>query len=84
MRLRSAAVCAVACVLAAAVIPAQEREDRTLLSNEQMLAIVNEASGERAMHHRHAFTQPGQQFLRLIGNVECRRHFLDVVTNTVE
>ena len=51
MRLRSAAVCAVACVLAAAVIPAQEREDRTLLSNEQMLAIVNEASGERAMHH---------------------------------
>ncbi len=51
MRVRSAAVCAVACVLAAAVIPAQEREDRTLLSNEQMLAIVNEASGERAMHH---------------------------------
>ena len=30
---------------------AQEREDRTLLSNEQMNAIINEASGERAMHH---------------------------------
>jgi len=30
---------------------AQEREDRTLLSHEQMRAIVNEASGERAMHH---------------------------------
>ena len=30
---------------------AQEREDRTLLSHEQMRAIVNEASGDRAMHH---------------------------------
>lgn len=30
---------------------AQEREDRTLLSSEQMRAIINEASGERAMHH---------------------------------
>ncbi len=30
---------------------AQEKEDRTLLSHEQMRAIINEASGERAMHH---------------------------------
>ena len=30
---------------------AQEREDRTLLSHEQMRAIISEASGERAMHH---------------------------------
>src|SRR5687768_15113299 len=30
---------------------AQEREDRTLLTQEQMTAIINEASGERAMHH---------------------------------
>jgi len=37
--------------LAAGVLVAQEREDRTLLSHEQMTAIVNEASGERAMHH---------------------------------
>src|SRR5438552_13609599 len=39
--------------LAALVIGsrAQEREDRTLLSTAQMLAIINEASGERAMHH---------------------------------
>ncbi|MCI0708341.1 MAG: M28 family peptidase [Ignavibacteriae bacterium] len=29
----------------------QEAEDRTLLSHEQMRAIINEASGERAMHH---------------------------------
>src|SRR3954454_5167440 len=29
----------------------QEREDRTLLSHDQMRAIVSEASGERAMHH---------------------------------
>jgi hypothetical protein len=40
-----------ACVLAGAMVPAQEREDRTLLSSEQMRAIINEASGERAMHH---------------------------------
>ncbi|HEV3141607.1 MAG TPA: M28 family peptidase [Vicinamibacterales bacterium] len=43
------------CLIAAAVClshpAAQEREDRTLLSHEQMRAIVNEASGERAMHH---------------------------------
>lgn len=35
----------------AALAYSQEREDRTLLSQEQMTAIINEASGERAMHH---------------------------------
>jgi aminopeptidase YwaD len=42
----------VAAMLAAAAgaLVAQEREDRTLLSREQMTAIVNEASGEQAMH----------------------------------
>jgi aminopeptidase YwaD len=38
-----------------AIIPAlasaQEKEDRTLLSWDQMRAIIMEASGERAMHH---------------------------------
>jgi aminopeptidase YwaD len=29
----------------------QEKEDRTLLSHDQMTAIINEVSGERAMHH---------------------------------
>jgi hypothetical protein len=29
----------------------QEKEDRTLLSHEQMTAIINEVSGERAMHY---------------------------------
>ncbi|MGD8817103.1 MAG: M28 family peptidase, partial [Acidobacteriota bacterium] len=38
-------------ILAAGVLTAQEVEDRTLLSHEQMTAIVNEASGDRAMHH---------------------------------
>ena len=38
-------------VLMIAIVPAQEREDRTLLSHAQMNAIINEASGERAMHH---------------------------------
>ena len=30
---------------------AQEKEDRTLLTQEQMSAIINEASGERAYHN---------------------------------
>ena len=37
--------------LAFGQIIAQEREDRTLLSWDQMHAVINEASGERAMHH---------------------------------
>lgn len=40
-----------AVALAGVTALAQEREDRTLLSTEQMNAIINEASGERAMHH---------------------------------
>ncbi|MGB2869807.1 MAG: M28 family peptidase [Bacteroidota bacterium] len=45
-------------ILAILIIPlipvplfSQEREDRTLLGWDQMRAIINEASGERAMHH---------------------------------
>jgi hypothetical protein len=51
MRVRLLGVCAAVCVLAIAALPAQEKEDRTLLSSEQMRAIINEASGERAIHH---------------------------------
>jgi Zn-dependent M28 family amino/carboxypeptidase len=40
-----------AVALAGVAALAQEREDRTLLSTGQMNAIINEASGERAMHH---------------------------------
>src|SRR5262245_50269127 len=40
-----------AIVVAGVAAGAQEREDRTLLSQAQMNAIINEASGERAMHH---------------------------------
>jgi Peptidase family M28 len=40
-----------AVVVAAGALTAQEREDRTLLTQDQMTAIINEASGERAMHH---------------------------------
>ena len=43
------AVAAIATLGVAAA--AQEKEDRTLLSPQQMNAIINEASGERAMHH---------------------------------
>ena len=34
-----------------ALVVAQEREDRTLLSQTEMTAVINEVSGERAMHH---------------------------------
>src|SRR5690349_11921902 len=40
-----------ALAVAGATAVAQEKEDRTLLSTAQMNAIINEASGERAMHH---------------------------------
>lgn len=50
MKVRTIAAGAMAWALAFAVMPAQEREDRTLLSHDEMRAIVNEASGERAMH----------------------------------
>ncbi|MHB1225588.1 MAG: M28 family peptidase, partial [Gemmatimonadaceae bacterium] len=33
------------------LLPAQEREDRTLLSQTEMTAIINEVSGDRAMNH---------------------------------
>lgn len=51
MRVSVASVCGVVCLLAIAAVPAQEREDRTLLPWEEMQSIINEASGDRAMHH---------------------------------
>ena len=38
-------------VCVAGILIGQEKEDRTLLSHEQMTAIINEVSGERAMHN---------------------------------
>jgi peptidase M28-like protein len=51
MKPRWSIVLSLAAALAVAVPLAQEREDRTLLTQSQMTAIINEASGERAMHH---------------------------------
>lgn len=42
---------AAAVLVLGTVLTAQEPEDRTLLSDAQMRAIINEASGERALHH---------------------------------
>jgi aminopeptidase YwaD len=56
-RLLTAAFAAVA-----VTVVAQEREDRTLLSHEQMNAIINEASGERAFHN--VLEQVPYQFVR--------------------
>jgi aminopeptidase YwaD len=49
-------------VCAAGVLFGQEKEDRTLLSHEQMTAIINEVSGERALHHVLEFVP--YQFVR--------------------
>jgi peptidase M28-like protein len=55
MKTRKLLLTAVAMSAFAVVAPtsatAQETEDRTLLSQEVMTAIINEVSGERAMHH---------------------------------
>lgn len=42
---------AIIAVVSIPLLFTQEREDRTLLSWKQMTAIINEVSGERAMHH---------------------------------
>src|SRR6478672_3085600 len=55
---------------------AQEKEDRTLLSTAQMNAIINEASGERAMHH--VLQLVPYQFVR--PPAEYRGHFRESET----
>src|SRR5271169_3444355 len=42
-------ICCLVC--AAGILLGQEKEDRTLLTQRQMTAIINEVSGERALHH---------------------------------
>ena len=42
---------ALALTLFGGLAAAQEAEDRTLLNWKQMRGIIDEASGERAMHH---------------------------------
>ena len=60
-----------ALVLAVSPLRAQEREDRTLLTQAQMTAIINEVSGERAMHHvlelvPYQRVRPPEQLLTLL------------------
>jgi len=63
--------------LAAVALSAQEREDRTLLTQEQMTAIINEASGERAMHH--ILELVGYQRVRLPVEYEGNFHESEVM-----
>jgi hypothetical protein len=52
MKAKWAVLSGILCLACAAgILLGQEKEDRTLLSHEQMTAIINEVSGERAMHH---------------------------------
>src|SRR5215475_2813613 len=48
---RACAIGIVSLAFIAAVITGQEKEDRTLLNQDQMTSIINEVSGERALHH---------------------------------
>jgi hypothetical protein len=61
MDVRRGVLIAALAVMGMSVV-AQEREDRTLLSHEQMNAIINEASGERALHN--VLEQVPYQFVR--------------------
>ena len=58
-------------VLVPLVGVAQEREDRTLISMDAMRAIINEASGERAMHHIMEFVP----YVRVRPIEEYKGHF---------
>lgn len=49
--IRTAAAVALLAALPLVTLAAQEREDRTLLTQTQMTAIINEVSGDRAMNH---------------------------------
>ncbi len=51
MKVKSIVLAGVYLASAAGILVGQEKEDRTLLSHDQMTAIINEVSGERAMHH---------------------------------
>ena len=51
MKAKWALLAGVCLVCAAGILLGQEKEDRTLLSCEQMTAIINEVSRERALHH---------------------------------
>ena len=61
---------------AAGILIGQEKEDRTLLSQEQMTAIINEVSGERAMHN--VLEQVPYQFVRPPS--EYQGHFREAET----
>src|SRR6185369_14149470 len=57
----------IAVAIAGVTATAQEREDRTLLSNDQLNAIINEAAGERAMLHElqlvpYQFVRPPSEY----------------------
>ncbi len=66
-------LCLAWALVAVGSLPAsgQEREDRTLLNWTQMRAIINEASGERAMHHVLELVP----YPRVRSRAEHERHF---------
>jgi hypothetical protein len=65
------ATAGLALVLSAQFAAAQEREDRTLLDMNTMRAIINEASGERALHHIMEFVP----YVRVRPIEEYKAHF---------
>jgi aminopeptidase YwaD len=58
----------------------QEKEDRTLLSQQQMTAIINEVSGERALHHvlelvPYQFVRPPSEYQTHFREAEVMARF---------
>jgi len=62
-----------AVITLAAILPAQEREDRTLLTQSQMTAIINEVSGERVQHS----VLQMEPYQRVRPPSEYKGHFLE-------
>ena len=76
--MKRVAVCAAVVVIAAFCLTpifTQEREDRTLLTGEQMRAIINEVSGERPLHN----VMDMVAYPRVRTRAEYEGHFLESV-----
>ena len=71
-------------VLTIGVISAQEREDRTLLNWDQMRAIINEASGERAMPIWIGPTEAGAIQMEIEGTRPLRPMTHDLLERVIQ
>ncbi|MBU3077875.1 M28 family peptidase [Sphingomonas quercus] len=76
---RAGRVGLVLALVASTSVFAQEREDRTLLSQAQMTSIINEVSGDRAM--QHVLELVPYQRVRLPGDYDKKFRETQVITD---